>query len=117
MIEGFKVKKYGETEEDYEFVLKQNEELQKGRDNFRTKYLEEREARKELEMQIKRVSKECNAKIDIIRQSAKGDALQQRLMKIAQNSHSADNLREIVEASNGEVYDPNYLMAAQTTGR
>lgn len=79
MIENFKLKKYGEGEEDYEFILKQNEELQKGRDNFRARYLEEREARKELEMQVKRVSKECNAKIDIIRSSAKGEALQEKL--------------------------------------
>ena len=82
LVESFKLKKYGEGEEDYEFVLKQNSELKQGRDNFRSKYLEEREARKELEMQLKRVSKECNAKIDIIRQSAKADALQEKLMRI-----------------------------------
>jgi hypothetical protein len=36
------------------------------KDGFRKRYLEEREARKELEKDVRRVQKECKAKIDVL---------------------------------------------------
>ena len=72
-------------------------------------------------MQLKRVSKECNAKIDIIRQTAKADALHQKLLTMNNpNAQSMDHLRSLALASNpnhDNLVDPNYLMNAQTTGR
>ena len=42
-------------------LRKRLENMEQGRDNFRSRYLELREINKDLEMQVKRIEKECRA--------------------------------------------------------
>jgi len=95
-------------EADYEGIIKTNEDLREGRDNFRARYLEEREARKDLEMRIKRVEKECKAKVGIIQQSLHGQELRAHMQKIHSPSHSGDEY---------EQQDQRIASAAASTGR
>lgn len=92
------------------------------KDGFRRRYLEEREARKDLERDVRRVKKECKAKIDVLQTTAstlKGgrqedndrDDENQDLGRYSPNQHStyrnSERIPDSAQSKNSAYVDNN----------